>query len=58
MNYIKDVSKRLAREGYVALAVDLVEGEIASDLQAARNFRGKFTEEKIIKDLNGAFDYL
>ena len=51
VDHIKDVSKRLASEGYVALAVDLFEGETASDLEAARSFREKFTEEKILKDL-------
>jgi carboxymethylenebutenolidase len=58
VDHIKDVSKRLASEGYVALAVDLFEGETASDLEAARSFREKFTEEKILKDLRGGFDYL
>jgi carboxymethylenebutenolidase len=58
VDHIKDVSKRLASEGYVALAVDLFERETASDLEAARSFREKFTEEKILKDLKGGFDYL
>jgi carboxymethylenebutenolidase len=58
VDHIKDVSKRLAGEGYVALAVDLFEEETASDLEAARRFREKFTEEKILKDLQGGFDYL
>jgi carboxymethylenebutenolidase len=58
VDHIKDVSKRLANEGYVALAVDLFEGETASDLEAARSFREKFTEEKILADLKGGFDFL
>jgi len=58
VDHIKDISKRLGSEGYVTLGVDLFEGETASDLEVARGFREKFTEEKILKDLNGAFDYL
>lgn len=58
VDHIKDVSKRLASEGYVALAVDLFERETASDLETARKFRERFTKEKILKDFNAGFDYL
>jgi carboxymethylenebutenolidase len=58
VDHIKDVSQRLASEGYVALAVDLFDRETASNLEAARSFREKFSEEKILEDLNGGFDYL
>jgi carboxymethylenebutenolidase len=58
VDHIKDVSRRLANEGYVALAVDLFEGETASDLETARGFREKFTEDKILADLKGGFNYL
>jgi carboxymethylenebutenolidase len=58
VDHIKDVSSRLAREGYVALAVDLFEEKIVSKLEEGRILREKFTEEKILGDLNGAFNYL
>jgi carboxymethylenebutenolidase len=58
VDHIKDVSNRLAREGYVALAVDLFEEKIVSKLEEGRILREKFSEEKILGDLNGAFNYL
>jgi carboxymethylenebutenolidase len=58
VDHIKDVSSRLAHEGYVSLAVDLFEGNIMKKLEEGRKFREQFTEEKILKDLDGGFDYL
>lgn len=58
VGHIKDVASRLAREGYVALAVDLFEGKIVSKLEEGRELRERFTEEKILGDLNGAFNFL
>jgi carboxymethylenebutenolidase len=58
VDHMKDVAIRLAREGYVALAVDLFEGETVSKLEEGHKFREKFTEDKIIGDLTRAFDYL
>jgi carboxymethylenebutenolidase len=58
VDHIRDVAMRLAREGYVALAVDLFEGKTVSKLEEGRRFREQFTEDKILGDLNRAFDYL
>lgn len=58
VDHIKDVAGRLARESYVSLAVDLFEGATVSKLEQGREMREKFTEEKILGDLNGAFNYL
>jgi carboxymethylenebutenolidase len=58
VDHVKDVAARFAREGYVGLAVDLFEGKMVTKLEDGRKFREQFTEEKIIGDLNGAFDYL
>lgn len=58
VDHIKDVAMRLAREGYVALAVDLFEGKTVSKLEEGRKFRERFTEDKIIGDLTRAFEYL
>lgn len=58
VDHIRDVASRLAREGYVALAVDLFEEKIVTKLEEGRMLREKFTEEKILGDLNGAFNYL
>jgi carboxymethylenebutenolidase len=58
VDHIKDVATRLARKGYVALAVDLFEGKTVSKLEEGRKFREQFTEDKILGDLNGALNYL
>jgi carboxymethylenebutenolidase len=58
VEHIKDVSSRLARQGYVALAVDLFEGKKVSKLEEGRELREKFTEDKILGDLNGGYNYL
>ena len=58
VDQIKDVASRLAREGYVALAIDLFEEKTVSKLEEGRELRQKFTEEKILGDLSGGFNYL
>jgi carboxymethylenebutenolidase len=49
---------RLAREGYVALAVDLFDGKTLKNLEEGRRFREQFTQEKMLADLNGGHSYL
>jgi carboxymethylenebutenolidase len=58
VDHIKDVSMRLAREGYVALAVDLFDGKTLTKLEDGRKLREQLTEEKILADLNGGHAYL
>ncbi|HKZ94659.1 MAG TPA: dienelactone hydrolase family protein [Candidatus Bathyarchaeia archaeon] len=58
VDHIKDVATRLAHEGYVALAVDLFDRKIVTNLEEGRELRQKLTEEKNLGDLNGAFNYL
>jgi carboxymethylenebutenolidase len=58
VDHIKDVAERLAHEGYVALGADLFEGKTVTKLEEGRKFREQFTEEKILKDLDGAFNFL
>ena len=55
VDHIKDVSNRLAREGYVALAVDLFDGKTVHNIEEGRGLREQFTQEKILGDLDGAF---
>jgi carboxymethylenebutenolidase len=57
VDHIKDVSRRLANEGYVALAVDLF-GKTVSSLEEGRKLREELSEDRIMGDLKGAFDYL
>ena len=57
VDHIKDVSRRLASEGYVALAVDLF-GKTVSSLEEGRKLREGLSEDQIMGDLEGAFKYL
>lgn len=58
VDHIKEVACRLAREGYVALAVDLFEGKAVTKLEEGRSVREMLTQEKILADLNGGFNFL
>jgi carboxymethylenebutenolidase len=58
VDHIKDVSRRIAREGFVALAIDLFGGKVVSKLEEGRKLREELTEAKIIGDLKGGFNYL
>jgi carboxymethylenebutenolidase len=58
VDHVKDIAMRMAREGFVALAVDLFEGKTVSKLEEGRKFREQFTEQKILEDLKGAFNHL
>ena len=61
-DHIRDVARRLAKAGYVALAPDLLsrQGGTASFPSSDAAIEGirKLDEETITKDLNGAIDYL
>jgi carboxymethylenebutenolidase len=58
VDHIKDVTMRLAREGYAALAVDLFDGKTLTKLEEGRKFREQFTQEKVLAHLNGGHSYL
>ncbi len=58
VDHIKDVANRLAREGYVALALDLFDRKIISNIEEGRQMRQTLTEQRIFGDLDGAFNYL
>jgi carboxymethylenebutenolidase len=58
VDHIKDVTMRLAKEGYVALAVDLFDGKTLTKLEEGRRFREQFTQEKMLADLNSGHAYL
>lgn len=58
VDHIKDVSTRLAREGYVALAVDLFGGKTLTRLEDGRKLREQISEQNMLADLNAGFAYL
>ena len=55
---IKDISRRLASEGYVALAVDLFDGKTVANLEDGRSIREKISEDMMLNDINAGFEYL
>lgn len=61
-DHIKDVARRFANQGYVALAVDLLSRSGGSDqfpvTEAATNAIGKLNPDGITIDLNAAVKYL
>ena len=60
--HFPDVARRLALEGYVALALDLLgrHGGTASfpDIDAAKAAQGAMPEEQTVSDMNAAVDYM
>jgi carboxymethylenebutenolidase len=62
VDHIRDVARRLAKAGYVALAPDLLSrqggtGAFASPAEAIQGIR-KVDEEVVTKDLTGGINYL
>lgn len=57
--WVKEQAEKLAANGYVALAVDLYKGKVATDPSEARKLkRGLLRQDRAIDDLKAAFGYL
>ncbi len=57
-DHIKDVARRFAREGFIALAPDLYHGEFATEPDEARKLAMNMNREQAMKDLSGSVAYL
>jgi carboxymethylenebutenolidase len=55
---IRDEARKLAGLGYVVLAVDLYRGKVASDPSEAHELMRGLPQDRGIRDLVAAFDYL
>lgn len=55
---VKDAAFRLARHGYVALAVDLYRGQTAKSIEDAKRLQSELPKERALSDLRAAVDYL
>ena len=56
--HIKDVTRRFAEEGFVALAVDLYDGRIASNPQEAMQMLQSLDQKACLEKLNAAVEEL
>jgi carboxymethylenebutenolidase len=55
---VKGEAKRLAKEGYVALAVDLYRGKATKDAEEAHELLRGLPEDRAVKDMLAAVSYL
>ncbi len=56
--HIRDVARRVAGEGFVALAPDLYHGEFATEPDEARKLVMNMNRDQAMKDLSGAVAHL
>jgi len=57
-DWVKEQARKLAEQGYVALAPDLYRGQVASDPNAAHELMRGMPQDRALRDLEGAFAYL
>ena len=57
-NWVKDQARALAKEGYVALAVDLYRGKVADKQEDAHQLMMGAPPDRILRDLKAAYAYL
>ncbi len=57
-DHIKDVARRFAREGFVALAPDLYHGKVTSEPDEARKLAMELDRERALKEIRQAVAYL
>jgi carboxymethylenebutenolidase len=57
-DWIKEQTRRLASQGYVALAVDLYRGQTTFDPYAAYDLMAGTPQERALQDMEAAFNFL
>lgn len=57
-DHIKDVTRRVAEQGYVALSPDLYRGKVVDEPDDARKLAMDLDRPRAVKDIQGAVDYL
>lgn len=57
-DWVKEQASKLSDQGYVALAVDLYRGKVATTSDEAHEITRGVPEDRAKRDLNAAFDYL
>lgn len=57
-DWVKEQARKFAQNGYVALAVDLYRGKVASDPGEAHELSRGLAEDRAVRDMKAAVDYL
>jgi len=57
-DWVKEQASKLADQGYVALAIDLYRGKVATTPNEAHEFMGGVPQDRAARDLQAAFAYL
>ncbi len=57
-DWVKEQAQKLAAQGYVALAIDLYRGAVATDPQNASELMRTLPHDRAVRDLEAAYDYL
>ena len=57
-DWVKEQAQKFAQQGYVALAVDLYRGKVATDRDTAHELSRGMPQDRAVRDLVAAFDYL
>lgn len=57
-DWVKEQASKLADQGYVALAIDLYRGKVATTPNEAHEFMGGVPQERAKSDMEAAFHYL
>jgi len=57
-NWVKDQARALAKEGYVALAVDLYRGKATDKQEEAHQLMSGMPQDRAVRDLKAAYAYL
>ncbi len=57
-DWVKEQARKLAEQGYVALAVDLYRGKSTSDPSEAHELMRGMPQDRAVRDMKAAFDYL
>ncbi len=57
-DWVKEQADALAKQGYVALAVDLYRGKVATEVMEAHELSRALPEDRALRDLKAGFEYL
>ncbi len=57
-DWVQQNAKKLAKEGYLVLAIDLYRGEVTADQETAHQLMRGLPEDRALRDLQAAFAYL